>query len=355
MVRILLATSTHELEDLVKRAIEGDASAELVLIARSGREAVRMTGELLPDIVAVELCPSGDDSAETVREIMITAPTPIVLLSHRDGSQLGTISARALEAGALAVIPAPAAHGMPLEQPAIEKFLSTIKAMSQVKVVRQWRQKVRGGRGAKDQTLPAARTPIGIVAIAASTGGPAAIRSILKDISADFRVPILIVQHMSNGFIDGVAASLDAAVPLTVKVARNGELLKRGTVYLAPDNYQLGVSGRSRLRVSDDAPVNGFKPSGSYLFGSIARAFKGESLAVILTGMGDDGTEGLRALRMAGGKAIAQDEKSSVVFGMPKSAIGAGLVDLVLPLESIAENISAIARGRSEPEGETRT
>jgi two-component system chemotaxis response regulator CheB len=354
MVRILLATSTVELEDLVRRAIERDASAELVLIARSGREAVRMTGELLPDIVAVELCPSGDDSAETVREIMITAPTPVVMLSHRDGSQLGTISARALEAGALAVIPALAAHGMPLEQPSIEKFLSTIKAMSQVKVVRQWRQKVRGDRVAKDQPPPA-RTPIGIVAIAASTGGPAAIRAILRDISADFPVPILIVQHMSNGFIDGVAASLDASVPLSVKVARNGELLKPGTVYLAPDNYQLGVSGRSRLRVSDDAPVNGFKPSGSYLFGSIARAFKGESLAVILTGMGDDGTEGLRALRMAGGKAIAQDEKSSVVFGMPKSAIGAGLVDLVLPLESMAENITAIAHGRRVPEKETRT
>lgn len=165
---------------------------------------------------------------------------------------------------------------MQLEQPAIEKFLSTIKAMSQVKVVRQWRQKVRGDRAAKDQP-PTARTPIGIVGIAASTGGPAAIRAILKDISADLPVPILIVQHMSNGFIDGVAASLNATVPLTVKVARNGELLKPGTVYLAPDNCQLGVSGRSRLRVSDDAPVNGFKPSGSYLFGSIARAFKGES------------------------------------------------------------------------------
>ncbi|WP_322883454.1 chemotaxis protein CheB (plasmid) [Sinorhizobium medicae] len=343
MVRILLVASTHEVEELVKKAIESDASAELLLTARSGKDAVRMTGELLPDIVAVELCPSGDDSAKTVREIMISAPTPVVMLASRDGSQLGTASAQALEAGALAVIPAPGAHGTALDAPAIEKFLSTVKAMSQVKIVRQWRQK---DHGSKDRTVPAANAAIGIVAIAASTGGPAALRSILKEISADFPVPILIVQHMSNGFIDGVAASLDATVPPTVKVARNGELLRPGTVYFAPDNYQLGVSGRSRLRISDDAPVNGFKPSGSYLFGSIARVFKGESPAVILTGMGDDGTEGLRSLRVAGGKAIAQDEKSSVVFGMPKSAIGAGLVDLVLPLESIAENITAIARGR---------
>jgi two-component system chemotaxis response regulator CheB len=134
-------------------------------------------------------------------------------------------------------------------------------------------------------------------------------------------------------------------VPLNVKVATNGERLRPGTVYLAPDCYQLGVSGRSRIRVTDDAPVGGFKPSGSYLFGSIARAFKDESLAVVLTGMGDDGTKGLRSLRKAGGKAIAQDEKSSIVFGMPKAAIGAGLVDFVLPLQSIAEKIVAMAEG----------
>jgi two-component system, chemotaxis family, protein-glutamate methylesterase/glutaminase len=131
---------------------------------------------------------------------------------------------------------------------------------------------------------------------------------------------------------------------LRVKVAIDGERLRAGTAYLAPDGFQLGVSGRSRIRVSDDAPVDGFKPSGSYLFSSIARAFKAGSLAVVLTGMGSDGTEGLRALRKAGGKVIAQDETSSVVFGMPKAAIGAGLVDFVLPLESIGEKILAMAQ-----------
>jgi two-component system chemotaxis response regulator CheB len=341
MVRILLATSKLDFQELVERAIRADPATKLVGVARSGAAAIAMARDLSPDIVIMEL--QLGDSAETVREIMILAPAPIVMVSREDREELGAVCARALEAGALAVIPAPI-DGR-LEEAAMDKFLSTIKAMTQVKVVRQWRRKAELNRRT-DSTAPAVRnTPISIVGIAASTGGPAAIRSILMKVSASFPAPILIVQHMSSGYIEGVAASLDATVPLNVKVATNGERLRPGTVYLAPDCYQLGVSGRSRIRVTDDAPVGGFKPSGSYLFGSIARAFKDESLAVVLTGMGDDGTKGLRSLRKAGGKAIAQDEKSSIVFGMPKAAIGAGLVDFVLPLQSIAEKIVAMAEG----------
>ncbi|TCN32686.1 chemotaxis protein CheB [Sinorhizobium americanum] len=347
MTRILLATSTPDLENLVRRTTLGDASVELIGVARSGKDAVKMAGKLLPDIVAVEL--RDDGTAETVKEIMITAPTPVVMVAYQDGSHLGVMASRALDSGALAVIPSPTASGTSLEKAAMEKFLSTIKAMAQVKVVRQWRKKGRGDHQRKEAPQPAANTQLAIVGIAASTGGPAAIRSILKDLSADFPAPILVVQHMSNGFIEGVATSLNATIALRVKVGANGERLRPGTVYLAPDGHQLGVSGRSRLRVVDEDPIQGFKPSGSYLFGSIARAFKDESLAVILTGMGEDGTEGLRALHVAGGKVIAQDEESSVVFGMPKSAIAAGLVDFVLPLDDIAGKITALTSGTHEP------
>ncbi len=345
MVRILLAASRLDLQELVEKAVRRDSAAELLGVARSTGEAVAMARQLSPDIVTMELRLGDHDSAEAVREIMISAPAPIVMVSRENDEELGAAAARALEAGALAVIPAPPPVDGRLEKAATEKFLSTIKAMAHVKVVRQWRKKTSDDRRNDQGPAAAAHAPIGIVGIAASTGGPAAIRSILMNVSSKFPAPILIVQHMSSGFIDGVAASLDASVPLKVKVATDGERLRAGTVYLAPDGLQLGVSGRSRIRVVNDAPVEGFKPSGSYLFGSIARAFKGEALAVILTGMGNDGTEGLRSLREAGGKAIAQDEESSVVFGMPKSAIGAGLVDFVLPLESIGGKIVALAEG----------
>ncbi|MBP2233891.1 two-component system chemotaxis response regulator CheB [Sinorhizobium kostiense] len=343
MVRILLATSRLDLRELVQKSVDADQSAVLVGIAGGIAETVRMARDLSPDIVAMELRLDERESHEAVRQIMISAPVPIVMVSWENNGPLGAASSRALDAGALAVIPAPPVVGGRLEKAATDKFLATIKAMAQVKVVRQWPKKQpteRNNAGARGSDAPVA-----IVGIAASTGGPAAIRSILAQLPATFPAPVLIVQHMSNGFIDGVAASLDTSVPMKVKVATDGERLRPGMAYLAPDGCQLGVTGRSRIRVSDDVPVDGFKPSGSYLFRSIARAFKAQALGVVLTGMGSDGTEGLRALRMSGGKAIAQDETSSVVFGMPKSAIGAGLVDFVVPLENIGDKIVALARG----------
>jgi len=344
MVRILLATSRLDLRELVQKSVDADQSAVLVGIAGGIAETVRMARDLSPDIVAMELRLDERESHEAVRQIMISAPVPIVMVSWENDGPLGAASSRALDAGALAVIPAPPLVGGRLEKAAPDKFLATIKAMAQVKVVRQWpkKQPTKRNNAGDDRGSDA---PVAIVGIAASTGGPAAIRSILAQLPVTFPAPILIVQHMSNGFIDGVAASLDASVPMKVKVATDGERLRPGMAYLAPDGCQLGVTGRSRIRVSDDVPVDGFKPSGSYLFRSIARAFKAQALAVVLTGMGSDGTEGLRALRMSGGKAIAQDETSSVVFGMPKSAIGAGLVDYVVPLETIGDKIVALARG----------
>ncbi|CAN7642484.1 chemotaxis protein CheB [Pararhizobium sp. LjRoot235] len=342
MVRILLATCRSDLQELIEKAALDDPDVKLVGTARSETEAVRLARELSPDIVVVELLLSGEDSAGTVKEIMISAPAPVIVVSCDNRAELGSLSGRALEAGALAVIPAPPLVDGRLQKTGTDKFLSTIKAMSQVKVVRQRRN--RSGADKRADVPPVGRSAsIGIVGITASTGGPAAIRSILKNVSAGFPAPILIVQHISSGFIEGVAVSLDATVPLKVKVAEDGERLKPGTVYLAPDGHQLGVSGRTRICVTDDAAGYSFKPSGSYLFSSIARAFKTESLAVVLTGMGDDGTEGLRSLRKAGGKVIAQDEMSSIIFGMPKAAIGADLVDFVLPLERIAGKIVALS------------
>lgn len=342
MVRVLLATSRHDLEKLVENASRADEATVLLGVARSNADAVRMARELSPDIVTMQLRLKGRDSDEAIREIMMSAPVPIVVLSEENDAALGTVSARALEAGALAVIPAPAPLEGQMDNTETDKFLATLKAMAQVKVVRQWPKKTAGHHD--DADSGGRKAPIGIVGIAASTGGPAAIRSILTRLSCTFPAPVLIVQHMSNGFIDGVAASLDASVPMRVKVATDGERLRAGVAYLAPDGCQLGVSGQSRIRVSDDAPVDGFRPSGSYLFNSIARGFNARSLAVVLTGMGSDGTGGLRALRKAGGRVIAQDEASSAVFGMPKSAIGAGLVDFVLPLPSIGEKILTLAQ-----------
>jgi two-component system chemotaxis response regulator CheB len=178
-----------------------------------------------------------------------------------------------------------------------------------------------------------------VIAVAASTGGPAALQRLLADLPADFGVPLAVVQHITPGFVRGLADWLNGSCDLRVKVAEGGEPLAPHTVYLAPDGHHLGLAGPDTVALSAAPPVGGFRPSATHLFESVARACGPATTAVILTGMGDDGVAGLRAVRRAGGRVIAQDEKSCVVFGMPGAAVAAGLADLVLPLDGIAPQL----------------
>lgn len=346
MLRIIFATRRLDIQDSILKAIASDKQIEIVATAFSGAEAVKKTKELRPDLVLLGVSLQTLDGLEATKEIMIEAPTPIVLAFSAPDPRAFDLSVRALEAGALAIIPVPPQKSAATDGAAVRKFLSTLKAMSQVKVVRRWRN--RSNPKSSSKRLPTGnKLSPQIVGIAASTGGPAAVQSILAKLPGDFPVPILVVQHITSGFIEGVASWLDAAIALKVKVAENGEPLAPHVVYLAPDGHHLGLASRSRIAIADDPPINGFRPSGTYLFASMARVFGTEAVAVILTGMGDDGADGLRAVYEAGGNVLAQDETSSVVFGMPKAAIDAGLAHRVLPLDEIARTmISLVMNGQ---------
>jgi two-component system chemotaxis response regulator CheB len=155
-------------------------------------------------------------------------------------------------------------------------------------------------------------------------------------VPADFPAPLLVVQHITPGFAPGLATWLNSVSNLRVKLAEQGKPLRPHTVYLAPDGRHLGVTPQATAILSSAAPVGGFRPSGTFLFESVAAAFGTAAVAVILTGMGEDGVAGLRAVRAAGGRIIAQDEQTCIVFGMPGAAVAAGLADQVLPLDAIA-------------------
>jgi two-component system chemotaxis response regulator CheB len=234
------------------------------------------------------------------------------------------------------------------ESPAFEeaarKLVGTVKAMAQVKVVRHWRPpektKEEPPRSKVEATSPVASRSL--VAIAASTGGPAALQRLLSSLPGDFPAPILVVQHNAPGFMTGLVHWLDGSCDLTMKAARQGEALLPHTVYLAPDDQHLGVSGHRSVVLSAAPALGGFRPSGTYLFESAARACGPSLVAVVLTGMGDDGVAGLRAVRQAGGHVIAQDEASSIVWGMPGAAVAAGLADSVLPLDAIAIRLTEL-------------
>jgi two-component system, chemotaxis family, protein-glutamate methylesterase/glutaminase len=180
-----------------------------------------------------------------------------------------------------------------------------------------------------------------VVAVGSSAGGPAALHEILSRLDRDFALPIVITQHISPGFVDGMVRWLDDASALKVKVAEHGEPLRDGVVYVAADNHHLTIAKDRTIALSDEPLVAGHRPSATVLFKSAAKAYGAGVLAIILTGMGKDGVDGLAAIQSAGGTVIAQDEKSSAVFGMPKAAIDAGYTDEIISLDGIIARIWA--------------
>ena len=244
--------------------------------------------------------------------------------------------------GALDVMVKPPSPESPGFDVAARDLVTMVKAMAQVKVVRHWRPAAPAPLARRaTPAAPPLRTAkresrCRLVAIVTSTGGPGALQCLFSALPAGFGVPVVVVQHMTPGFTVGLASWLATVCPLRVKVGQEGERLMPGTVYLAPDGLHLGVTAIGTVALSAAPPVGGFRPSGTFLFESVARAYGPSALAVILTGMGEDGVEGLRAIRSAEGMVIAQDEETSVVFGMPAAAIAAGLANTVLAIDAIA-------------------
>ena len=184
-----------------------------------------------------------------------------------------------------------------------------------------------------------------VVVIASSTGGPAALATILSSLQGGMSAPILVVQHITVGFHQGLAEWLDSVSPLSVRLARDGQPLRGGEVLIAPPDSHLGVTTLGTVALSASPPIGSHRPSATHLFRTVAEAFGDGALGVVLTGMGDDGVAGLRALKAARGLVFAQDEATSVLYGMPREAVAQGVVDNVLPLDQMARSIAAACTG----------
>lgn len=343
MIRVLVAEDSPTARALLVQILNSDPEIRVVGEARNGVEAVEMTRRIRPDLVTMDVHMPQMDGLEATREIMATVPTPIVIVTGSTQAREVESSMTTLRLGALDVLVKPPGPESPGFDAAARGLVAMVKAMAQVVVVRHWRPSRTGA--AAPAPRPAAPTRAGagsgrtrrqVVALATSTGGPGALHKLLCGLPPDFGLPIVAVQHITPGFTAGMAAWLGSVCPVRVKVAQEGEVLRPGTAYLAPDDAHLGVNGRGAVALSDSPPVGGFRPSGTFLFESVALAYGVAAVAVILTGMGDDGVQGLRAIRRAGGLVIAQDEATSVIFGMPGAAVAAGLTDAVLPLGEIA-------------------
>lgn len=352
-LRVLVVDDSELQRNLLAALFDADPDLAVVGRAANGLAAIQLAATLRPDVITIDLRMPGLDGLEATRRIMQATPTPVVMVAAGASPADRQLASDALAAGVLAFVakPAPGPHG----ERAAAELVETVKRMAQVRVIRRWSPE-RSGTGQlrsvpervgtgqlpampdrpnggtlespRAAVPPSPRLPA-LVAIGASTGGPQALQAILTRLPATFGLPIVIVQHIAEGFAASIVDWLAPQCALPFQLAQAGMRLDQPGIYLAPTGRHLVVQGR-QLNLSDVAPVRGHRPSATILFRSIAASYGARSIGILLTGMGDDGAAGLADLRAAGAITIAQDKISSVVFGMPAAAIELGVVDHIL-------------------------
>jgi two-component system, chemotaxis family, protein-glutamate methylesterase/glutaminase len=337
-VRVLVVDDSALMRKLIPLILERDPEIEVVGTAMDGAFALRKIAELHPDVVTLDLEMPRMDGLETLRSIMRTAPLPVIVFSTH--SKEGAYSTfKALAHGAIDFVAKPknAAAGNldPIATQLAEK-IKVAKRAGGPKTIPNFVPDVPAAQKNRSRsTLP----PNRVIAIGISTGGPNALQYLLSQIPGDFPATFVIVQHMPEGFTEMFARRLDECCALEVQEAKSGDLLLAGRALICPGNRHMMVRRMPRgemVVLSDGPTINGHRPSVDVLFHSVAQEFALTAVGLLMTGMGDDGAEGLGAIKAAGGIALAQSEETCVVSGMPRAAILKGYVNKVLPLEGIA-------------------
>jgi len=340
MIRVLLAEDSAVTREYLVYLLDQDPVLRVVGTAPNGLEAVKQAEQIKPDIIVMDVHMPVMNGFEATRKIMERVPAPIVMISASLSREETALTFEALSAGALTVVDKPGGLDHPEHAESARRLVQTVKLMAEVKVVRRWPRRERPVPPSPIPTRPDRK--IRLIAIGASTGGPPVLAQILRGLPPDLTVPVLIVQHIAPGFTEGLAEWLGQGTPLGVKVAQPGEAVRSGIVYLAPDRFQMGITKDGRIHLRGGPMADGFCPSASYLFESVAEGYGRSAIGILLTGMGRDGAAGLKRLREAGGATIAQDENTSVVFGMPQEAIRLGAAEYVLSPEQIARLIRTL-------------
>lgn len=337
--RVLIADDSAVMRRLLLSTLEQESDLSVVGAARDGAEAVRLCLSLRPDVVIMDINMPIMDGLHATQKILEQMAMPIVVLSGYVGDPSSQMAFEAIRAGALAVVAKPTGPDEPEYRRMHDELVHAVRSMASIKVVQR-----QPNRTSPIAPMAAHSTPTHVraVGLVASTGGPAALHFVLRRLPYNFPAPVLIVQHITLGFVPGLVEWLSNDTKIEVRLGQAGEVPQPGQALFAPDDVHMTIDSAGFLTFTNDDPVDGHRPSGTLLLRSMARAYGAQAVGVVLTGMGTDGAAGLLNIKNAGGQTIAQDEASSVVYGMPREAAVIGAAQEILSLERIVAHLLTI-------------
>jgi two-component system, chemotaxis family, protein-glutamate methylesterase/glutaminase len=352
-IKVVVVEDSSVARELLVQMLSSDPDITVAGTARDGFEAVDVVRRVKPDVVTMDVNMPGMSGFEATRRIMESTPVPIVIITTSWDPENRAMSFRAMEAGAVTILKKPRGIGHADFRLDARHIINTVKGMSEIKVVTRTARKSppKRPRGADAGSRSAAPwmdpQRVRIVALGVSTGGPVVLQDILARIPASFPVPIVVVQHIAEGFIGSLAEWLNNDSPLDVRVAKHGERLLAGSVYMAPGAKNMRIDRFGKISLDGPLSPSGPCPSVAALFSSVADLYRAESAGVLLTGMGRDGAAELKVMRDKGAITFAQDRESSTVFGMPGEAVRLDAARYVFPPERIAEALVELVRSES--------
>ncbi|MCX8153322.1 MAG: chemotaxis response regulator protein-glutamate methylesterase [Candidatus Bathyarchaeota archaeon] len=325
-IKILVVDDSLLMQKVLVDLLQSDPQLTVIGTARDGEEALSKIALLKPDVITLDIEMPKMNGLTAVRKIMETNPLPVVMVSALTQRE-AQLTLKALEFGAVDYVPKPSGPISLNMDTVKDELITKVKTAASANVRRE-----------KPKMAEISTTKAGcsekIILIAASTGGPAAVSYVLRNIPEN-SPPILVVQHMKRGMTKLFAKMLDQECKIEVKEAEDGDLIREGLAMIAPGGLHMTVTKNGRIKLVEDPPVNYVRPSADIMMKSAAKVYGSKNIGVVLTGIGADGAEGIAAIKKKGGLTIAQDEKTCVVFGMPSAAIKTGCVDFVLPLDYI--------------------
>lgn len=352
MLRVMIVDDTETARLLLRHVINNAPDMQVVGEAHDGHEAVEMVRKLEPDVILMDITMPHMDGLEATRRIMATTPTPIVMVSGSVEGRENEVAFQAMKLGALTLLSKPVGPGDPRFDAQINHLVKTVRTLSTVQVITH---RQRGAQPIPKKVAPPPQPTINdaaidLVLIGSSTGGPAALGEIVRNLTPEFNLPIVIAQHIAAEFVPSLCHWLSSQTAMTVRVAAPRQRPTPGFIDVSPADCSLVFKPNGDFDF-DRTTRTSYKPSVNLMFDSGARVFGSRAIGIILTGMGADGADGLLSLRQTGAFTVAQDEESCAVFGMPKEAIERGAAAQVAPVDQIAGILNTLAEDRKVKDG----